>query len=575
MAKIRTLDSRTIDRIAAGEVVERPASVVKELIENSLDAGAKRIEIDITGGGVASLRVRDDGSGMSREDARLSVARHATSKIRTEEDLVRVASFGFRGEALPSIASVSRFTLTTSDGSRPEGTRVRIDFGGESRVEPAARPRGCDVLVEDLFRKTPARRKFLKTPEAEAREIAKVATRLALVHPGVALALRSEGREVFDVAAAPGWKERGLQLFGGDALGDLLPFEARAGELRLSGLATRGSITFASRRLQFLFVNSRSVEDRGMSRAIHQAAREAIRTDRHPGVFLFLSAPEGTVDVNVSPAKTEVRFAQPAEVYRLVFHSVLSALTAGKEERRLVPVPPSDFSVAEATQVYATGPERASPDRPVAERKIRLEPPPTPVQVEIQKPEPIRAIGQYDESFLVAEYSTGLLVLDQHAAHERVLYEKFRDRTRAGRAFSQALLSSAVFEASSEEAMLLEESRDLLSGAGFEIEPMSGRAFAISGVPSEASGRDPVPFLREVLEEIGRGPRESEARRHRIAATVACRSAITIRHRLSPGEMERLLADWVRCEDRFTCPHGRPVVLSLSDADLLAFFKRK
>jgi DNA mismatch repair protein MutL len=290
-------------------------------------------------------------------------------------------------------------------------------------------------------------------------------------------------------------------------------------------------------------------------------------------VFLFLTAPEGTVDVNVSPAKTEVRFAQPSEVYRLVFHGVLSALTAGKQARRLVPVPTADFSVAEATEVYAAGPERVSPERRL---KVGTSGPATAsVQVEIQKPEPIRAIGQYDDSFLVAEASAGLLVLDQHAAHERILYEKFRDRIRKGRAFSQALLTGAVFEASPEEALMLVESRELLATAGFEIEPMSGRAFAIAGVPSEASGRDPAPFLRDVLADLLRGSKEIEGRRDRIAATVACRSAITIRHRLAFAEIERLLADWIQCEDRFTCPHGRPVVLSLSDSDLLTFFKRK
>jgi DNA mismatch repair protein MutL len=578
MPSIRALDSRTIDRIAAGEVVERPASVVKELVENALDAGASKVEIDVAGGGVESVHVRDDGSGMSREDAILAVERHATSKIRTEEDLARIASFGFRGEALPSIASVSRFALTTSDGSSPEATRVRIDFGGTRRAEPAARPRGSDVLVEDLFRKTPARRKFLKTPEAEAREISRVATRLALAHPGVALSLRSEGRELFAVSAVAGWGERAEQLFGRDALGELLSFEARAGSLRLSGLVTRGSITFASRRLQFLFVNSRSVEDRGISRAIQQAAREAIRTDRHPGVFLFLAAEEGAVDVNVSPAKTEVRFAQPGEAYRLVFHGVLSALTAGKQERRLAPVPISDFSIAEAAGLYS-GTSGAMPvgTRPSGPRVRPAAPGPgaTPVQVEIEKPEPIRAIGQYDDSFLVAEGSAGLLVLYQHAAHERILYEKFRDRIRKGRAFSQALLTGVVFEASPEEASLLGESQSLLEAAGFDIEPMSGRAFSIAGVPSEASGRDPAPFLRDVLAALLHGSSELDGRRDRIATTVACRSAITIRHHLASAEIDRLLSDWVRCEDRFTCPHGRPVVLSLSDVDLLTFFKRR
>ncbi|HET9794183.1 MAG TPA: DNA mismatch repair endonuclease MutL, partial [Thermoanaerobaculia bacterium] len=464
MNRIRKLDSRTIDRIAAGEVVERPASVVKELVENALDAGASRIDVETAGGGIASIRVRDDGCGMSRPDASLAVERHATSKIASEADLPGVRTFGFRGEALPSIASVARLTLTTSDGTGPEGTRVTVDHGSNKSVSPAARPRGTDVQVEDLFGRTPARRKFLKTPAAETREIARAVTRAALARPDVAFTLRTDGREILAAPPAVDRAARAIRLFGADTLGELLPFQARSGALSLSGLVTRGSITFPTRRLQFLHVNGRSVADRGMSRAIAEAAKEAIRTDRHPGVFLFLDAPEGAVDVNVSPSKTEVRFERPSEVFRLVFHTLVSSLAAGKEERRLVPVPPSsDFSVAEAREVYAAppGPRPA----PGGGRRLRLEietpgESTTVVEVEASGRPTARVLAQFDESFLLVEAENGLWIVDQHAAHERVLYEKMKDRASQNRAFSQALLTPALWEASAEEALAVGECRE-------------------------------------------------------------------------------------------------------------------
>jgi DNA mismatch repair protein MutL len=580
MARIRLLDSRTIDRIAAGEVVERPASVVKELVENALDAGAKRIEIETERGGVASIVVRDDGSGMGPEDAAMCVERHATSKIETDRDLAAVTSFGFRGEALPSIAAVAKLRLTTSDGTSAEAVRVEVDWGGRKRLEPAAGPRGTEVRVEALFEKTPARRKFLKTPEAESREIARVVTRAAIANPAVAFSLRSDGREALAAAPAAGPSERIVQIFGAETVGDLLPFSATSGEYRLNGWVTRGAITFASRRLQFLFVNGRPVVDRGVMRAIQEAARNSIRTARHPGVFLFFSAPAGGVDVNVSPSKTEVRFSAASEIYRLVFHGIGSALEAGKDARRLAPVsggPASDFSVAEARQVYAAPP---APNTRRPGRMLRLEVdapgqgPPAVVEVEVEQGGPIEAIGQYDSSFLLAAGESGLLVIDQHAAHERVLYERICERSRKGSRLAQALLEPAVFEASPEEALQIEQLGEELDEAGFSVEARSGRVFAIATVPAEASGRDAARMLRDILAVVGAPGRGPDIRRDRIAATVACRSAITVHHRLSREEMNRLLADWTRCRDRFTCPHGRPSVLSLSDADLYTFFKR-
>ncbi len=576
--RIHRLESPVIDRIAAGEVVERPASAVKELVENALDAGASRIDVEVDGGGVDRILVRDDGSGMSAEDARLSLERHATSKISTDADLMRVATFGFRGEALPSIASVSKLTLTTSDGSSPEAIRLKIECGGPVSEEPAARPRGTDVLVESLFAKTPARRKFLASPEAEARAVAVAVTKAALSNHTVAFSLRSNGRETLDAPAAVDRGARILQVFGRAALGELEPFEARSGPLRLSGYATRGSVTFPSRRYQYLFVNGRPVEDRALARAISQASRDAIRIDRHPGVFLYLTAEPGAVDVNVSPGKTQVRFADGATAFRLVYHALHSALLAGKEERRLRPVP-SGSVVAEPQAPYRdpfaspAGVPVGVPAPPVDEGEPSRAAGAPPIEKKIPD---IVPIGQHRESFILASGPEGLLVIDQHAAHERTLYERIRDRIGSGRVLSQRLLLRVLFEATPEEVETLAGRAEDLSAAGFEIEPMSGRSYAIAALPAEATDRDPDETLRMALASLAdSGSADETTRRDRIAASLACRSAVTIRYHLAPEEIRHLVADWAKTRDRFTCPHGRPVVLSMSEEDLEKYFKRR
>jgi DNA mismatch repair protein MutL len=572
--KIHRLANEVVDRIAAGEVVERPASVVKELVENALDAGATRIDVELDGGGIARILVRDDGCGMSAEDARLALERHATSKIASDTDLASVSSYGFRGEALPSIASVSRLTLTTSDGSSPEATRISVEYGRPASAEPAARPRGTDVLIEDLFARTPARRKFLASPEAEGRQAAAAVTRAALSNPSVAFSLRSRGRETLDAPSAVDRAARILQVFGRDTLGELESFEARAGELRLFGYATRGSMTFPNRRFQYLFVNGRPVEDRALSRAILQASRDAIRTDRHPALFLYVTAGPGAVDVNVSPAKTQVKFSDAGTAFRLVYHSVQSALLAGKEERRLKSVP-TESRVAEAEAGYgADAMPTPAPGSPVVLPPVpKPETPPAPAE---KKTPEVVPIGQYRESFILASGPEGLLVIDQHAAHERILYERIRDRIASGRVLAQRLLLRALFDATPEEAETLAARYDDLSAAGFEIEPMSGSSYAIAALPAEATDREPGETLREALAGLAdTGDWDPARRRDRLAATIACRSAVTIRYHLAPEEIRRLLGDWMKTGDRFTCPHGRPTVLLTSDEDLEKYFKRR
>jgi DNA mismatch repair protein MutL len=581
MPRIHRLSSAVIDRIAAGEVVERPASAVKELVENALDAGASRIDVEIDGGGIDRILVRDDGSGMSPEDARLALERHATSKITTDDDLGRVGTYGFRGEALPSIAAVSKLTLTTSDGSSPDAAAVRLrsEYGGKLSKETAARPRGTDVLVESLFATTPARRKFLSSPEAEARAVAAVVTKAALSNPSVAFTLRSNGRETMDAPAAVDRGSRILQVFGRATLGELESFEARSGPLRLTGYATRGSITFPSRRYQYLFVNVRPVEDRALAKAIAQASRDAIRVDRHPAVFLYLTAEPGAVDVNVSPAKTQVRFADSATAFRLVYHALNSALLAGKEERKLRPVPTGDV-VAESQAPYRD-PFAAAPGAPVglpapppvspsAETPEPAEPPPS------RRPPDILPIGQHRESFILASGEEGLLIIDQHAAHERTLYERIRDRIASGRMLSQRLLLRVLFEATAEEAETIAARLPDLAAAGFEIEPMSGSSYAIAALPAEATERDPAETLRVALASLAdTGTAGEPERRDKLAAGIACRSAVTIRYHLAPEEIRHLIADWSKTHDRYTCPHGRPVVLSMSEEELEKYFKRR
>ena len=570
MPRIHRLSSQVVDRIAAGEVVERPASVVKELVENALDAGATRIQVEIDKGGIERILVRDDGAGMAPEDVPLALERHATSKITSDADLVHVGSFGFRGEALPSIASVSRLTLTSSDGSSPEAVRIQVDYGEALSPEPAGRPRGTDVLVQELFARTPARRKFLASPEAEGRAAAAAVTRAALSQPSVAFSLRSGSREILDAPAAVDRAARILQVFGRETLGELEPLDARAGPLRLTGYATRGPVTFPSRRYQFLFVNGRPVEDRSLSKAILQASRDAIRTDRHPAVFIFLTADPGAVDVNVSPAKTQAKFADAGTAYRLVYHALHSALLSGKEERRLRSVP-SESEIAEARDGYAAA--AGSPGPPVGvPAPARPEPPP-PQEKKIPD---IVAIGQHRGSYILASGPEGLLIIDQHAAHERTLYERIRDRIASGRVLSQKLLIRALFEAAPDEVETLASRFEDLQAAGFEIEPMSGRSYAIAALPAETTDRDPGETLREALAGLAEAGTGDEAhRRDRLAASLACRSAVTIRYHLAPEEIRRLLADWSRTSDRFTCPHGRPVVLLMTEEDLEKFFKRR
>ena len=602
MAVVRVLPSALVDQIAAGEVVERPASAVKELVENALDAGASRIAVDLDGGGVTRISVLDDGSGMAPEDAALALERHATSKIRSFDDLTRVATMGFRGEALPSIASVSRLVLTTSPDGSGLGTEVVADRGAPPIVRPARHPRGTRAVVEDLFGAVPARRKFLKSAEGELRAVVRTVTTLALANPSVAFALRAGPRLLLDLPAAPDAAARFREILGDSLPVPPLPVAFTHGGMDLSGAVTPPAVTFASRANQWFFVNGRAVKDATVAHAVSLAAREVLRNDRQPGFALFLTCDPSACDVNVHPQKLEVRFREPNTVHALVHRGLVAALTGGKGA---IPVEGAAFGnrgrgsgdflesgrargsaawLGEGAARYGAGAGGGRADTQTLIDAIApgLSPSSYSEETSTVSSSPLgtlRLLGQYRDSFLVAEGEDGLVLIDQHVAHERVRYERLLAALEARAPASQALLTPLTFEAKPEEAALLARADDLLASAGFAVSELSGRTFLVTAAPADMRASAVVPALRDFLDRLAAVPEGQAAapalRREILAASLACRGAITINHRLAPAEAARLLADLAACRDPWTCPHGRPILLSFAHAEVEKRFGRR
>jgi DNA mismatch repair protein MutL len=572
-------------------VVERPASVVKELVENALDAGATRVTVEVDGGGVDRITVTDDGTGMDPEDARLALERHATSKIRTSEDLAAIGTLGFRGEALPSIASVSRLVVTTSPDRSGLGTEVVADRGARPVVAPVRQARGTRVVVEDLFGNVPARRKFLKSTDAELRAISRVFIALALSRWDVHFTLAAKGKTLLELPAAKTSAERFSELLGAAAIGEVLEVTASSPGLELSGTLTRPDVTFASKTNQWLFVNGRSVKDGAVSHAAALAARETLREDRHPGWLLFLKADPALCDVNVHPQKEEVRFRDSAAVHSLIHRALGQALGEGKGAR---PLAGSSFQLRRAEPFSSPGRSffsngSAGIGTPVSEAISTWLSPPPPVTPAAWRHEeepavsplgPLRFLGQYRDSFLVAESGDGLVLIDQHVAHERVRYERIVAELGQREPVSQWLLIPVSFEATATEALAMNRADSLLRGAGFLVSELSGRTWVVSAVPVETPSGAIVPFLKDFLSRLTQLPDEAgdesiPARaREVLAASLACRGAITINTRLRPEEATKLMEDLSRCADPFTCPHGRPIFLTLAHAELERRFGR-
>jgi DNA mismatch repair protein MutL len=603
MSCIHLLPDHLVSQIAAGEVVERPASVVKELVENSLDAGAGIVEVQLEGGGKAQISVADDGCGMGRDDALLAFDRHATSKIGSFDDLERVATLGFRGEALATIAAVARVELTTAE-QPGEGHRVAIEGGRVRVAEPFARPRGTTIDVRSLFFNVPARRKFLKTSQTELRRCLEVVQGYALARPDVQFQVFHEGRELLDALAAPGETgplERIGQIFGSELARELVAIPA--GEER-EGEAIRGFVgtpETARGRRQFVYVNRRLVRDRAVLAMFYRAVREEWRSEDFPSLFLFLDVAPEDVDVNVHPQKAEVRFRDPGLLDR-----IYDALRRGLERARGEEPAPLRSPGAEPYVPFAwqglgekarvsgewAPQERSGAGRtetvqaPAAEPPSRLA---TPSYAPVERPvvplsgrsgeaRPFRLLGQYKGTLILLEGPDGLYLIDQHVAHERILYERLRRSLAAERARVQNLLTPVLLELGPAERLRLIELAPGLDEHGFGVAALSGNTLALTAVPAVLSIDDAESLLRSLASDGHEGEAAGDLRRQileSLAASMACKAAVKMHHPLSAPEMEALVAELFAAEQPYACPHGRPIVLQMTDSDLERRFGRR
>ncbi len=556
--RIVVLPAQVADQIAAGEVVERPASVVKELVENALDAGARTVRVDLEDGGKTLIRVSDDGEGMSREDAELALARHATSKIRSAADLIGVGTFGFRGEALPAITSVSRFELETSPDGRM-GTRVRVVGGRREAAEDVVRQRGTAVTVRALFFNTPARRKFLRATATETRAALETLTQLALARPDVAFALSSDARVLLDVGSAGRRLDR-VQALWGRALADtLLPVDHRAGPLAVTGFAQRPAEAKPAGRKGYVFVGGRPVRDPFTLRAAEAGYRSTIAPGDRPSLLLFLELPGDAVDVNVHPAKLEVRFRDRFFVEKVVEEAVRRALGPLAAAAPLGGPMGSTGWVAPGVpmpegltgELFPQG-APATPGRPLAP-----------------------ALMQVFDAYILFQSDSGIAIVDQHSAHERVLYEATMRQLTGDGAPAQRLLLPLTLEFSAPELEALEAHRELLRRVGFDVEPFSGRSVVVQTVPNPHPRFDAARCLQELAADLAGGRFGGWANRlERFAATFACRAAIKAGHRLEPDEMRELVARLLTATLPAHDVHGRPTVVQLPKEELERRFGR-
>jgi DNA mismatch repair protein MutL len=581
VGKINRLPANLANQIAAGEVVERPASIVKELVENAIDAGATRVTIHIELGGKKQVRVDDDGEGMAPEDARLAIERHATSKIRRADDLAAIATMGFRGEALPSIASVSHFALRTRSRGEPSGTEIRVNGGAIASVVEVGAPEGTRVEVNDVFYNLPARRKFLKSDGAESAQVSRVVTQLALAHPSIGFTLTSASRTVIQCPPSASMRDRLFQLYGERA--DLLEVRKEAGGIRLSGYAAALAEQGPTRGSQNIFVNRRIVKDRTIAHAIIDAYSMASIKERSPEVHLFLEMAPGAVDVNVHPTKAEVRFREQSLVHEVVRRALMDALGQGgvpqlqlRPETAAAP-PPSNAPLpgVVASGVYpsrwfpqgAQLPERREPHEPHEPREP-LEPR-APIK-------PMIPLGQFRDTFIIAVDDEGIAIIDQHVAHERVLFERVMERLTAGRLESQRLLIPMIVDVSVGEHDSLIARASELERFGFEIESFGGSSLKVAALPALLDVNDSAAALRALaldLDGLDRGARVQEALQ-RIAATTACHAAVKANDPLSYEKMSHILDELRATAYSTVCPHGRPVVLRLSRREIEKNFER-
>jgi DNA mismatch repair protein MutL len=655
MARIHVLSENVANKIAAGEVVERPSSVVKELLENSLDAGATRIRVQVEAGGKKLMQVTDNGTGMVRDDAMLAFERHATSKIKDAEDLLTISTLGFRGEGLPSIASVSRMTLETCTADEAAGTLIEIAGGKFLKVEEAGLPKGTSVSVKDLFFNTPARKKFLKAESTELSHIASLVTHYALAHPEKHFELHSATNAVLVATPVKTHAERIYQVFGKDTLDQLLPVAAEAdlervglpepppwrrgedyekplpGKLRVHGFISKPEIQKLNRNSIFIFVNNRLIRDRLVQHALTEAYRNILPPTVFPVVLLFLEMPPEEVDANVHPSKTEVRFRQQAFIHDFIRDSVRATLMRARPvpqfTREISAQPsagqaltPGAMSSQDAAAAAANGADAFSLQAPtlpsvsarfafqggedvggnaaVAVPRIDHAAIASAMSnnggvgdncagvindaeidsgaADLTSLESLKALGQIRESFILAVNYEGLWIIDQHVAHERVLFEKLLSERSDDRLQGQRLLMPLIIELTPGQQAIFTEISDELRSNGFEVEPFGTRTIAVKTAPAGVGANEIEKMLFELLEQFEREQQmeNMDRVRHRICASIACHAAIKVNMPLEQNKMDWLLQELAKTECPMTCPHGRPVVLRYSLKDIQKAFKR-
>ena len=575
MAQIRSLPELLVNQIAAGEVVERPASALKELLENSLDAGARSIAVDLAEGGVRRLRVVDDGSGIDPEDLPLAVARFATSKIATLEDLERAATLGFRGEALASIGAVARLAIVSRRAGERHAWRIACEAGVVSAPEPAALASGTSVEVEDLYFNTPARRKFLKSEATEFGRCDEAFSRIALSRPAVAFSLAHNGRKSAHFPPEDA-RRRAARIVGEDFAASAVEVRSESARLRIEGLAAAPGFTRPNREAQFLFVNGRFVRDKVAAHAIREAYADVLHHDRHPAYVLFLEIDPALVDVNVHPAKSEVRFRESSAVHQFVFHALSRALDTkiGTPEDRGRTTRPAEqdgwshpgqgmFAMAQPTAAYETLFAAAVTD------ERRASAPEAPPALGY-------ALAQLHGVYILAQNSTGLVVVDMHAAHERIVYEGLKAALDAAALPSQPLLVPIAMTATPEEVEAAGEGRAELESLGFDVAAGGPRELVIRAVPSLLADLDAAGLLRSVLGEMREfgATRVLVERRNELLSTLACHGAVRANRSLTIPEMNALLRQMEATERAGSCNHGRPTWFQFGMADLDRLFMR-
>nr|WP_040682974.1 DNA mismatch repair endonuclease MutL [Thermosinus carboxydivorans] len=601
MTTIRVLDETTANKIAAGEVVERPASVVKELVENSIDAQSRSIEVEIVDGGINYIRVSDDGIGMSAADARLAILRHATSKIRTADDLYNINSLGFRGEALPSIAAVSRFTLTTRLHAEPIGTYIEIQGGLVTDIREAGGSVGTTVTVSDLFFNTPARRKFLKTPATESAYIHDILGKIALARPDVAIKLINNKRQVLATTGTGRLFDAAASLYGYKAATELLPLDYTDGDIHITGYVGKPHLLKSSRQWQTWTVNGRTISNRMLSKALDNAYHSLLPKNGFPLAIIQIVIPSDKVDVNVHPQKNEVKFSDEQAVFRAVYKAVLSALETAKGPQQIaatVSLPAS--SPGKIAEEFKRTPENNVVPAALFMLKESNAPvwreetlPVTTVRETMQSATELpairyglhqdthdrsslvlRVLGQINDCFIVAAGSDGLYIIDQHAAHERILYEHLAQS--AGRVPAQQLLVPRVVDFDERDIDLILQNEPLFYELGFRLEQIGPRSMRLLEVPSDIPGTEIEGLLREILSALHnmQTPKAHEIR-HIFLQTAACRSAVKAGENLNMRQMQALIDELCSTNRPYTCPHGRPAIVRFTSAELAKMFKRQ